>query len=68
MKKMLTIMMLGAAVFAFTGCGEKTEEEKATEAAAEMQKDAEKAASSLKQDADKAVEEGAKKLDGLLGK
>ena len=60
MRKFFTMIMLGAAVFAFTGCGGKSEE-KALEdektdlskKAAEMQKEGEKAAKDMQKEAEK---------------
>ena len=40
MRKLLTMLMLGAAVFAFTGCGDQSTEEVATDAFEEMREDA----------------------------
>lgn len=67
MRKLFTMLMLGAAVFAFTGC-KKSDEQKAKDAAEQMQKDAGKAADSMKKDADKAADDAKEKLDGILGK
>lgn len=65
MRKLFTMMMLGAAVFAFTGCGEKTTEEKIDDAATEMKKDADGAATDLEKAAEAAKEDASKALDKL---
>ncbi len=68
MRKLFTMMALSAALVAFVGCAEKTEEEKAADAMEQLQKDAEKAGADAKAAADEAAKEGKKTLDGILGK
>jgi len=65
MKKILVLLMCVTVAVAFTGCKEKTTEEKLQDTAKEMKKDADKAAKDLEKDADKAKKDAAKKLDKL---
>jgi len=61
MKKLMMTLICASLVFAVVGCKKKTTEEKAVDAATEIQKDAAK-------EAEAAKAEAAKKLDALKKK
>ncbi len=65
MKKIFVLITCLTLALAFTGCKEKSTEEKLQDAATEMKKDADKAAKDLEKDAEKAKKDAAKKLDKL---
>ena len=65
MRKLLTMLMMGAAVFAFTGCGDQSTEEEATDAFEEMREDAEKTAEEMEKEAEKAAEEAESTYDSF---
>lgn len=67
MRKLITMAMLAASVFVFTGCGDKSEEEKIEEAAEDVQKGMEGAAEEMKEGAEK-MKEGAEEAAKGAGK
>jgi ABC-type transporter MlaC component len=65
MKKILVLAMCLTVALSFTGCKEKTTEEKMQDTATQMKKDAEKAGKDMEKDAEKVKKDAAKKLDKL---
>ena len=68
MSKLLLGLVLVVSLVVFTGCGEKSDEQKAKDAATKLQEDAEKKAGEILKKTDKATDDAAKKLDDMTGK
>ncbi len=66
MTKLILGMLLGLSLLAFTACGEKSNNEKAKDAATKLQEDAAKTADEVMKDADKSADDAKEELGDMM--